>query len=408
MKKISFLFTVLTILFLFTSCELRSDDVDKTFAMYDSFVLSNETLEAAGLPVVTIQTENNARILSKESWLNAKISISNAASDSYNFDSVDVSIRGRGNTTWPLYKKPFALKFSKKQQVLGMPKHKRWVLLANYRDNSFMKNSVAFYLSEKLGLDYTVRGKFVNLVLNGNYVGLYWLGEAIKVDSSRVNIDEDNDYLIECDTYYDENWKFKSAIKQLPYMVKNDDSMNDARLDNLENRINEMEQLLYSENFPVDDTYKNYIDIDSFAKFYLVNEIICNVELRHPKSCYFTLESSTGILKAGPAWDFDWGGDNPSNKMVLKNSVYYDALFKIPEFREKVNLLMDQLDSSDVSQEIDNIKSEINESAKLDGHRWGTEWRNPVGVYCKSFSGYVENLKSCVTSRVNYIKHNPF
>lgn len=416
MKKTGkFLFNAILTLFLFSSCAFFSNTGDTSSEMYDSYKLSDETLVAAGLPVVKIQTENNAKILSKENWYNATISISNSEQDSYNFDSVDVSIRGRGNTTWPLRKRPFALKFSKKQEVLGMPKHKRWVLLANFTDNSFMKNVVAFYLSEKLGMDYTVRGRYVNLVLNGNYVGLYWLGEAIKVDKSRVNIDEDNDYLIESDIYYDEAWKFKSAIKNLPFMVQNDDSMNQTRLNNLESRINEMEQVLYAPDFPyvsgtsnIDDTYRNYIDLDSFAKFYLVNEIMCNFELSHPKSCYFTLDSGTGVLKAGPVWDFDWGGTNPSNKLFLKYTIYYDSLFKIPAFREKVNTLISQLSSSDISREINSIKAEISESAKLDGQRWGTVFRNPVGEVRNSFDDYVGYLDKCVTDRVKYLKRNSF
>lgn len=97
-----------------------------------------------------------------------------------------------------------------------MPKHKRWVLIANYLDNSFMRNSLAFYISEQLEMDYTVHGEFVDLVLNGSYQGLYWLGESIKVNKNRVNItdgtdklseDEDYDYLLELDVYYDETWQ---------------------------------------------------------------------------------------------------------------------------------------------------------------------------------------------------------
>lgn len=63
------------------------------------------------------------------------------------------------------------------KNILGMPEHTRWVLIANYWDNSFIKNAIAFYISRQIGMDYTIRGEYVNFVLNGNYVGLYWLGE---------------------------------------------------------------------------------------------------------------------------------------------------------------------------------------------------------------------------------------
>ena len=158
-----------------------------------------------------------------------------------------------------------------------MPKHKRWVLIANYLDNSFMKNTTAFCLSKMLGMDYTVRGEYVNLVLNGNYVGFYWLGEAIKTDENRVNIDEENDFLVEMDVYYDETRKFKSKKKNLPYMIKNDDFMKEEKLSTLKDRISEMKYILYFENFPYKDenileinfTYSDYTDLTSFAQFYL-------------------------------------------------------------------------------------------------------------------------------------------
>ena len=65
---------------------------------------------------------------------------------------------------------------------------------------------MAFFISRKIGMDYTVRGEYVNLILNGNYVGMYWLGEAIKVDKNRVNINEETDYLLEMDISYDETY----------------------------------------------------------------------------------------------------------------------------------------------------------------------------------------------------------
>lgn len=203
--------------------------------------------------------------------------IKNATEESWNFDEIDISIRGRGNSTWGQVKKPFAIKLSKKQKICSMPKHKRWVLIANYLDNSFMKNTTAFCLSKMLGMDYTVRGEYVNLVLNGNYVGFYWLGEAIKTDENRVNIDEENDFLVEMDVYYDETRKFKSKKKNLPYMIKNDDFMKEEKLSTLKDRISEMKYILYFENFPYKDenileinfTYSDYTDLTSFAQFYL-------------------------------------------------------------------------------------------------------------------------------------------
>ena len=402
MKKLFLFLILLSITIL--SCKFN-DEVDISGAMYEDFTADYDVLKSADLPIVSIQTENNIKILDKENWINATFNISNSSVENWNLDETEILIKGRGNSTWNRPKRPYAIKLSNKLSICGMPKGKRWVLIANYLDNSFMKNYVAFYIARKIEMDYTVRGEFVNLVLNGNYVGLYWLGEAIKVDKNRVNIDEDNEYLIEMDTSYDETWKFHSAIKKLPYMIKNDDSMTDEKLSYLKNYISELESVLYDKSFP-NNNYEDYIDLDSFAQFYVVNEIMANKELKNPKSCYFTLQND-GILRASTVWDFDWAGYNPSNKLLLKNSIYYDALFKIPQFNEKVNLLMEKLESSDISNEIYKLKSCIYKSAMLDKERWGKH-SNSIGESRDTFDEYVEYLEECVTDRIDYMKNNPF
>ena len=328
-----------------------------------------------GLPVVRVDTENNAAIADKENWVSATISVSGAADESWNFDGVATEIRGRGNSTWGQPKKPYALKLDSKQKIMGMPKHKRWVLIANYLDNSFMRNQMAFYLSGRLGLDYTVRGEFCDLILNGDYKGLYWLGEAIKCDENRVDIDEDDDWLIEMDVYYDEAWKFKSAVKNLPYMVKNDDRMatnGEAQLATLKEKIDALERLLYPADGTPDETYADTLDIDSWAKFWLVNEIMDNGELGHPKSCYFTFETAQNRLKAGPVWDFDWASLSKRTNVRLQNTLYYDALFKSPAFTAQVKAIWnDRASDIDISGEIEALRPRLRAAAALDAEKWG-------------------------------------
>jgi len=299
-----------------------------------SLVSNVASVAYTALPALYINTPGGVGIESKEEWIkNAGISIAGAADESWNFDEVATSIKGRGNSTWTNPKKPYAIKLKQAQKVLGMPEHKRWVLLANYKDGSFMRNEVAFYLSEVFEFDWTVHGEFVDLVLNGEYRGLYWLGETIKVDGNRVNIndgnpgmtdDEDKDYLIEMDAFYDENVKFRSAVRDIPYMIQNDDFMVDengvitsggaARLERFQAKIENLEKLLYpdwTEGMNTDDciapdeSYAETIDIDSWVKFWFVNEIMDNRDCVDPRSDFFTFDSMNNIFKAGPVWDFD-------------------------------------------------------------------------------------------------------
>lgn len=388
-----------------------------------------------GLPTVIVNTKDKQDIISKEDWMKkTELSITGAENEDWNIELSDVSIKGRGNSTWGQPKKPYAIKLDKKKNLLGMPAHKRWVLIANYLDNSFLRNEMAFYLSEQFELDYTVQGKFVDLILNGEYKGLYWLGEAIKVDENRINIndgnkrisdDEDKDYLIEMDVYFDEPVKFHSSIRNMPYMIKNDDYMIDddgtlttggqARLNRLQEKITNIENLLYpdySQTMNVndcsapDENYSDIIDIDSWAKFYLVNEIMSNGELGHPKSCYFTYENATtseehDSFKAGPVWDFDWASLYVSNSCSLKGTIYYNALFKSPSFKQRLKEIWSaKHEGIDISSKIENMRSQIQIAADFDTKLWGVN-HNPITeqLSFSNFNGHVDFLKNALQSK---------
>jgi len=373
---------------------------------FDSDVVS---VSYTGLPTVYINTPHHASIRSKDEWMEgATIRISGASDESWNFSDVTMSVKGRGNTTWIQPKKPYAIKLDKKKSIMGMPKSKRWVLIANYLDNSFMKNSMAFYLSRQFGMDYTVRGEFVDLVLNGKYMGLYWLGEAIKVDSNRVDIDEDNDYLIELDNYYDETWKFKSSVRRLPYMIKNDDSMDVFRLSALEDAVAELENLLYPEGEKAeaepDSGYLSKVDIDSFIKFWFVNELMGNDnELGHPKSCFLTYTVSDGVFRAGPVWDFDWSTLHIQDNCRCQDTLYYDALFRSPVFKARVKELWDSYSGFiNVDNEIEKFRAQIKVAAQSDFKLWGIH-RDPSFIVRDGFDAYVDFVKLSLNAKMEVV-----
>lgn len=400
--KIAKAFLQLFLLLLFASCGPEIENI------YE--VVEIEQVLNAGLPVVRINTPNSKTITSKEIWMSgASFSLSNASNPEWNFENLTTKIRGRGNSTWGQPKKPYALKLDKKAQIFGFPKHKRWVLIANYLDNSFMRNSMAFYLSDCFEMDYTVRGEFVSLILNDQYNGLYWLGEAIKVDENRVNIDEDDDYLIELDVYYDEAWKFKSKIKNMPYMIKNDDTMTAARLKNLKDNIDKLESLLYPNsqagaNCPApDEAYAEMLDIESWAKFWIINELMSNGELNHPKSCYFTFDNTRKILKAGPVWDFDWASLSTPTSLSLNKSLYFDALFKSPAFKNKLKELWKEYSGSVfIDEQIETLRAQIYKAQIIDTKRWGAH-KDPSGIARENFDAYVDFLKSTLNKKYEIV-----
>jgi hypothetical protein len=274
------------------------------------------------------------------------------------------SIRGRGNSTWGYPKKPYNLKLDEKAEILGMPKHKRWSLLANWMDRTLLRNRVAFEIASYTDMDWNPSGEFVEVILNGKHIGNYLLCEHIKVDKNRVNIHEleegdiDGGYIMELDVYYDETYKFKSAIRQLPYMFKDPDEVNEQQIAFMQNFINELEASLYDDAKFAERDYLNYMDIDSYIDWWFVHELARNWEPNHPKSTYMYKDKG-GKLHAGPVWDFDWETFTPNNWFVLKDALYYKRLFEDPEFVKRVKERWTMLKPG-----FDKVVAFINEEAK--------------------------------------------
>ena len=140
------------------------------------------------IPVIYIDVEYGQEVISKEQYQNAMIKMSGSKQypTSVQYEGA-TEIKGRGNSTWELPKKPYRLKLEEKADLYGMGESKHWVLLANYLDKSLLRNQIALELGDEMGL-YSVKSILVDVVLNGRKVGNYQLCEHIRVDQNRVNI----------------------------------------------------------------------------------------------------------------------------------------------------------------------------------------------------------------------------
>lgn len=344
------------------------------------------TVSGTGLPTVIINTPKAAAIPPKTAdWLaGTYIKIINA-DGTVDYEGAKDNIRGRGNSTWSYPKKPYALKLDSKASILGMPKHKRWVLLANWMDRTILRNRVAFTIADKTCLEWTPRGEFVEVILNGKHVGNYYLCEQIKVDKNRVNINEMEEtdtegdaitggYLMELDTYYDEVNKFKSSIKKLPYMFKepDEDVLNSQQFAYMQNYVNKLEEVLYSDIAFAAREYANYIDVDTYIDWWLVHELTFNGEPNHPKSSYMH-KDKLGKLKAGPVWDFDWGTFVPTNTTLrLSDALYYGRLLSDPAFVARVKERWAELKPKfeEIPAFIESEKVRLSKSADINIKLW--------------------------------------
>lgn len=298
-------------------------------------------LHNTDLPTLYIDTPNRASVESKEEWINdVSLKLYNRNGE-IEYKADDSNIKGRGNSTWNLPKKPYTLKLGKKSELLGMPSSKRWVLLANWTDRTLLRNAVAFEISRNTGLEWTPRGQFVELVLNGKHLGNYYLCEQIRIGKDRVNIEEmrtediDGDnltggYLLELDVNYDERNKFKSEFYNYPYMIKSPDEgvLQSEQMLYIKDYVNTMEKSMYDSIMLNNHKYTNYIDVESFVDYWFVYELAGNYEINHPKSLYLH-KNRQGKIKAGPVWDFDYSTftEYEFSRFANSTAFYYEQLF---------------------------------------------------------------------------------
>lgn len=294
-----------------------------------------------GLPVVVI---NQSGSISGGTWNKWFGSLSLRSKDSgwaeddkiavydvnnkYTMAETTAGVRLRGNSTQSFPKKPLAIKLTDKQAIGDMPKHKRWVLLANWLDNSMVRNNTAFAIAHatevawragsiEKGLPWNVHGISVELVIDGRHVGNYYLCEQIKIDSKRLDIKDAYEdvvedgivaatfancgYLIECDDNYDENCKFLTAKRYLPLQLKDD--VSDEILTQIKTKINRIEANIIAGNYSA--AYEE-LDINSLIDQWIVFELTMNDEYKHPKSVYMYMDGGDSKLCGGPVWDFDY------------------------------------------------------------------------------------------------------
>ena len=319
---------------------------------------------------------------------------------------VKTEIKGRGNYTWIWDKKPYAFKFDSKAEVLGMPAHKRWILLANWRDRTLLRNDATFWLSKKSGLPYTVRGEYVELEINGEYRGNYYLCEQIKIDKNRVNIKSLDDdfsdlsggYLMEIDSYWDEINKFHSAEFGLNYMFKEpDEDPDDPTTDPgyalgyawMENYIAEFERVLKTKSSVRNGDFNDYLDVDSAIMFMIINELSGNRDFYQgpphsgPHSTYLYKDKG-GKLFMGPGWDFDYEtyiaqsyiNQNSNNydgwRGFTRTGYYYHYLRYNADFVARIKTLWNSKMTAfqGLPDYIDEMVEKIGLSQQFDEERW--------------------------------------
>ena len=362
------------------------------------------------LPVLYIQTENNAKITSKETYINATYYlVANNTEGVQNIGSsaapLAMEIRGRGNYSWTGFdKKPYRIKLGDKQALLGMNKSKHFALLAHADDSNdrkgFMRNAVGFELSKMIGISYTPNAKPLEVVLNGDYIGLYFLTETIRVDKDRVNIveqeDEETDsekitggWLVEIDNYdSDPHVTIKEGGKHTMWITyKTPEELSTQQEEYLTQQMKLIDNLVYGDKNSSE--LWNHLDMDALAKFYIVQELTDNYESFHG-SCYLHKEmGASEKWHFGPVWDFGSSFNRDKSQYMYQGDVWHNhwipEICKFPAFMERVKEIWNEFykgNYNDIYTFINTHKSQITQAAAKDKERWSQyHGSQTIGTY---------------------------
>lgn len=371
---------------------------------------------------------------SKDHKVKAKISVEDP-NGTYSIPESDAlgEIKGRGNFTWNMDKRPYQIKFPDNVPLLGMESQKTWVLLANHADPTMMRNKIAYDFAASIGLPYSPQSRFVDVRINGEYLGSYLVSEKTEVKKNRVDLKDKQGVLVELDNNYGtaedhffyttkgrDVFVLKDAKSDLPDKPEPLPADTAAGWKDMQDTLNELDNLLLQPDINW-RAVSNIIDVDSFVKYYFVFELAENPEIVK-SSVFFYKDGPNDKLHAGPIWDFDssFGQYDKSEHLgALLNSEYvknaqqlrrvgnqwFTDLYRAPEFTKRAN----ELWTSEVGpeafrlvSEIDANKQVVQNSAKMN---FSEKWKSVLGGPTLLMKGEGRTYKTSYDAEVSYFRN---
>jgi hypothetical protein len=352
-----------------------------------------------------------------------------------------IGIEKRGSSSQSLPKKPYGLTTLKEDNttknnvaILGMPKENDWVLISLAFDPSLIRNYLSYDLSRSLG-NYAARGKYCEVVINGDYKGLYIFMEKLKIDDNRINIvkmdatdnalpDLTGGYVIKADKTTGGDpvaWTMPSYAQTTDYIHENPNpwEITTSQKNYIKNQFTELQKVATAQNPSISNGYPSIIDIPSFIDFILINEIASNSDA-YKISTYFHKDRG-GKLRAGPVWDFDltfgndlfhWGLDRShTNIWQFDNgdntgSKFWRDLYENPQFKcyltkrwKELNAANGPLNYFTIADRMDNLSLIVSEAMVRENQRWGT---------IPNQKSEIAKMKEWLQRRINWLNNQLF
>jgi len=429
--------------------------------LFVNLFAQSSLLTSSNLPIVVINTGGQAIL--DDPKITADLGIvyngtgqRNALTDAFNHynGKIGIEVRGQSSQMFPMKSYGIELRLadgsSNNQSLLGMPSESDWVLYAPYTDKTLMRNVLAYSISNSLGR-YASKCRFVELILNNDYKGIYVLMEKIKpgragiVKMKKSDIDGDaltGGYIFSLDkqpnAWYSSFPAPKSTNQSFPhfsYVYPKETDIVEQQKTYIKKQVDDFEAALNSSNFqdPMIGVRK-YADLNSFMDYFIVNEISRNVD-GYRLSSYFNKDrdSKNSLIKAGPVWDYDLSfrnanycnGSNVNGWAFQFNDVcpgdgaglvpfWWEKLFTDSNYVKDLHKRWTQqrtsvLKTANLNQVIDSIVQLTDEARQRHFKRWPILgqyiWPNPNPIP-NSYTEEISYLKVWLDQRLSWIDQN--
>lgn len=341
-------------------------------------------------------------------------------------------ITGRGNSSWEEDKKSYNITLFEKAGLAGMPAAAKWVLQANAMDATRMRNKLTYDLARDMGLQYAIDSAYVDVWLNGGYVGNYLLCEKVEAGKDRVDISVE-DPSRETSGYVREDkgawWEYYGAQdRREGYLLEFNERIGEEEVgyfyvDGRQVEIRTPEQPTYeeyiyireyaqkltesTENASNSDAYLEYLDLESWSLLFLINELSNNTDANRYSVFYYKDKGTK--MYAGPIWDYDiaWGND------VLGKDVHcsffrigwYGTLYDSSAFYQSVTERyqeMKRILERYLNESIDTLCDTISRSIQMDDIRWAHSEGYTRRSDVRQWERAVECLRDYMRERMEY------
>ena len=259
--------------------------------------------------VMTKKAQTSARkTITTGNYENVRIAVVDREGGEFHTVEEVAGIRVRGNSTATSDKKPYNVKFTEKQNLLGIKGSRKWCLLANHFDKTLIRNKIAYDFCRTAGVPCYLESVMVEVWLDGSYKGLYQLTEPVSDAKTSVDIDpERGEYLLERCGYNNTEVKWNhSPIYGIRFEMKTPEEYTDADRQVVAAVLKRADEAAKSKDF---QAISAVFDLDSFVSFYICEELLKDVDMQHGSTYYYI---KGGKICSGPMWDMDLSMGNVS------------------------------------------------------------------------------------------------